>query len=221
MATPSYGGSYAPRYPSTIGGSKSNFESAISRISGGVTKFAPKKPEEGVSPYGGGLPWPGGSEGGMGQGPVYVEGRTAVPQPAKPVMPVYKAPEYDEGEVRSLSRKRSAPQVSKLRRAVQKTMARSYDNPNVQRMTLRDALAGYGEGLGSVTGAADASARQEYGQRYQLENQQALINYETQVKTAMQDWENSWNLYQQALSMTPKATSGPVGGYTGKLDITR
>jgi len=192
------GGGGLVKYRSSIGGSKDRFEDAMSRISGSVTKPAPKPLEEGESPYGG--MW------NQNQMPLAVTPtRTEVARPTAPTMPVFKAPEYDEGEVRSLSRKRSAPQISKLREAVQVASSKTFDNPNVQRMTLRSALAGYGEGLGAVTGAADESARREYGQRYALEQQEALTNYNARMKKTMQDWQNSWSLYNRAIDMsTPR-----------------
>jgi len=132
--------------------------------------------------------------------------RENISRPTAPTMPTFKAPTYDEGEVKSLARKHSAPQLTKLREAVQTaTSASRFENPNVQRMTLRSALAGYGEGLGAVTGAADESARREYGQRYALEQQEALTNYQAQRAVVMQDWQNAWSQYNRALDMsTPR-----------------
>jgi hypothetical protein len=41
-----------------------------------------------------------------------------------------------------------------------------YDNPNVKRMTLRDALQGYGSGLENVMAGALKTGAGIYGQEY-------------------------------------------------------
>ena len=86
-----------------------------------------------------------------------------------PVMgpePVLEVPEYDEKKVSALTQKRAAPGVRRLREATRSAMTETYDNPNVKKMTVRDALAGYGTGLENVMAGAGTTARAEYGQEY-------------------------------------------------------
>jgi len=80
--------------------------------------------------------------------------------------PELNLPEYDEDKVSSLTQKRAAPGVRRLREATRSAMSETYDNPNVKRMTVRDALSGYGTGLENVMAGAGRSATQEYGQQY-------------------------------------------------------
>lgn len=122
-----------------------------------------------------------------------------IDMPIAPDMPEYEAPEWDEGEIRTMAAKKSGPQVAKLRQSVQAAMARTYDNPNVQRMTLRDALSGYGEGLGSILSAAESAAIQEYNYQYSQEAQAAMTNYQTELNTVMQQWTNDMTNYMTRL----------------------
>lgn len=182
----------ASRIRSGEGANLDSFERAVGRISGGITSMAPKPEEEG---FGGA--W---SQGAM---PLRATpGQTAVPRPATPTLPTFTPPKYDEGEVKALTRKHAARPLSKLRETVQAATSRTFDNPNVQRMTLRSALAGYGEGLGAVMGAAGEEARSEYGQRYGRETQAELTKWQAKTQMTMQDWQNSWNLYNRALDMS-------------------
>ncbi len=97
-------------------------------------------------------------------------------------LPTYERPEWDEGEITRLAQVRGAAGVRNLREAVQSVSRQRAENPNVQRMTLRDALKGYGEGLEAVMSGATQEARGEYGQRYAYEAQERQINYTTAVQ---------------------------------------
>jgi len=97
-------------------------------------------------------------------------------------LPTYERPEWDEGEISRLAQVRGAAGVRNLREAVQSVSRQRAENPNVQRMTLRDALKGYGEGLEAVMSGATQEARGEYGQRYAMEAQERQINYTTAVQ---------------------------------------
>ena len=91
-------------------------------------------------------------------------GMSGMPGAGEP--PVLNLPEYDEKKVSALTQKRAAPGVRRLREATRGAMTETYDNPNVKRMTVRDALSGYGTGLENVMAGAGRSAAQEYGQQY-------------------------------------------------------
>lgn len=81
-------------------------------------------------------------------------------------LPDYNAPIYNEAEVDKLTQKRAAGGMRALRQAVSRAGASGYGNADVKRMTLRDALQGYGTGLSSVMAQAGATAAGEYGQQY-------------------------------------------------------
>ena len=140
---------------------------------------------------------------------------TIAPPPELPefgAAPGFEMPEYKESEVRKLTHRAAAPGVRNLRQAVQTAMSRSYENPNVRRMTLRQALAGYGLGLEGVMAGAAQQARGEYGEKYGREFQGAQIGHEAEMETyrgrqrelmtryasAMQQYESDKRLLFQA-----------------------
>lgn len=97
-------------------------------------------------------------------------------------MPTFTAPEYDESAIAKKTQKYAAPGVRKLRTAAQESMAKNFDNPNVKSMTLKSALAGYGEGLESVMAGAGRQASAEYAQEYAYKYKESGMNYQTAVQ---------------------------------------
>lgn len=109
-----------------------------------------------------------------------------------PVMgeaPELNLPEYDERKVSALTQKRSASGVRRLRETTQRAMDQSYDNPNVKKMTVRDALAGYGTGLESVMSGAGSSARAEYGQEYAAGVNAEMARYRGALNRRSQEYQ--------------------------------
>ena len=101
--------------------------------------------------------------------------------------PELNLPEYDEDKVSTLTQKRAAPGIRRLREATRSAMSETYDNPNVKKMTVKDALAGYGTGLENVMAGAGRTATQEYGQQYaasvgvEMAKFQAATNRQSQM----------------------------------------
>lgn len=93
----------------------------------------------------------------------------------------YDAPEWDEAEISRLTQARASGGIRGLRAATQAISRQRFENPNVRRMTLRDALRGYGEGLEAVMSGAAGVARAEYGQKHAIETEEAKINYNQAV----------------------------------------
>lgn len=124
----------------------------------------------------------GGDRPNIGGGPGFGGG-----MPGTGEVPTLNLPEYDEEKVSGLTQKRAAPGVRKLREATRSAMSETYDNPNVKKMTVRDALAGYGTGLENVMAGANRAATQEYGQQYaanvgaEMARFQAATNRQSQV----------------------------------------
>lgn len=108
--------------------------------------------------------------------------------------PTYEAPEWDEGAISSLTQNKAAPGLRELRQQIQRVSGRKYDNPQVGRMTLREALQGYGSGVGSVMSSASGVARGEYGQRYGIEADVAKTNF----GGAMSQWQGENQARTQA-----------------------
>lgn len=112
--------------------------------------------------------------------------RGATPEFQMPEMgniPTFAPPEWSEKEIASMAQKAAAPGLRNLRTAIQSVAARRYDNPNVGRVTLRDALAGYGQGLEEVMAGARESATNEYAIKYANEYKAAGMNWEAAVQT--------------------------------------
>ena len=103
--------------------------------------------------------------------------------------PVWQKPEYDEGKVSALTQKRAAPGVRRLRETTQQAMSATYDNPNVKKMTVRDALAGYGTGLESVMAGAGTTARAEYGQEYAADVAGSMATFQGQLTRRAQEFD--------------------------------
>ena len=120
------------------------------------------------------------------------------PAPTMGEIPEFEAPEWDEGEISRIRQVRAAPGVRRLRGAVQQAMGGVYESPQIKRMTLRQALAGYGMGLESVMSGAGREARGEYGEEYgreyageQMEWQANAQRISQMYSGAMQAWAQS------------------------------
>jgi hypothetical protein len=127
----------------------------------------------------------------------------------------YKAPIYDENKIRSLTQEQAAPSIRGLRSSMQRIAGSSSDNPNAKRMTLREALAGYGQGLQSAISGASASARNAYNQEYGIKANEGLINYNESVSSSRMNFENKQKeeaaRYQAELANYMAATYGNRG----------
>lgn len=112
--------------------------------------------------------------------------------------PTFEAPARDKGRISSLRRTAAAPGIRKLRQATQQALTRSYSNPNMRRIAIRDALAGYGMGLESVMSGADTQARTLYEQEYaQLQNE-ANINYQREAQVAATQFQTAWDSWMKS-----------------------
>jgi hypothetical protein len=101
----------------------------------------------------------------------------------------YAAPEYDEDRIAALAQRKSSAGLRAARQALQQTIGGYYENPNVKRMTLRDALAGYGQSVESVLSGADTTAREEYNTEYGIKSDQEKTNYNERVNASKLKYE--------------------------------
>ena len=122
-------------------------------------------------------------------------------------VPEYTAPEWDDREIKAMAQGLAGPDIRRLRTAVQSAMGQTYDNPNVRREILRQAMAGYGAGLGDVLRSAGTTARGEYAQKYQTKAEEARRNYEAQLQANLASYSNAFNTWLR--SGTTKSTTGP------------
>jgi hypothetical protein len=113
-------------------------------------------------------------------------------------------------QVNSLAQRIAAPSIRSLRTAVQDVQQGVYDNPNVKAMTVRQALAGYGQGLESAVGGSLSTAANIYNVPYQAQAQSALqanqiaSNQKMQsnqiaATAALAQYQNLFQAYLQSL----------------------
>jgi hypothetical protein len=132
-------------------------------------------------PYGGGT-----AGGGTIQRPV-------APTAPALVYPDLKMPEWDESKVKAYTQRAAAPYTRKLRESVQKAMGGRYENPNVKRMTLRDALQGYGTALEGVMGRANQEGQQAYGQEYNRQATETQANWQKEIQRKNMEYQTQVN----------------------------
>lgn len=110
-------------------------------------------------------------------------------------MPEFKLPTWDESKIESKAQKAAGPGLRELRKGMREAQGRYYENPNVRRMTLRDAMAGYGMGLEKVLGGARREATAEYAAEYAPQMAKAGAEYGGQVQTMMAQYQAAWREY--------------------------
>lgn len=175
----------------------------------------------GINPNGDDLIWqnpsPGfsgrGGGGGGSSGGTKTTTRRTVYAGAAPTMgalPTLTMPKVDKRRIRALTQEISAPAVRKLREGLQSSMNISSDNPNVRRMTLREALQGYGTGLESAMAGSGGQARAEHQQELNLLATEAQANYKTQVEKIAAEYNNAYNAYLKSGTETTTTTEGPA-----------
>lgn len=110
-------------------------------------------------------------------------------------MPTFTAPVRDEARQTALIQKAAAPGLRALRSSVTRAMATNEDNPNARMMTVREALAGYGQGLENVLAGAEKTGRAEYNDEFAGKEREAEINYQTEVTRRQQMFTAAMNDY--------------------------
>ncbi|MEJ5360132.1 MAG: hypothetical protein WHT06_15840 [Desulfobacterales bacterium] len=133
------------------------------------------------------------------------------PRPQAPELPTLEFAKPDKRAMAALAQKAAAPGIRSLREAVQRAAIQTYENPNVRRMTLREALQGYGAGLEKVLGGAQQQARQEHMQELAVENQQRQLNWRTQVERLMDSYNKAFNEYLASATKTTQVSTGEGG----------
>lgn len=105
--------------------------------------------------------------------------------------PTYEAPEYGRERVSELQQMAMAPQMSRLRRALSKTLmeSRYADSPMVRMEARRRALRGYGEAIPEVSLGARREAMAEYAPEYAAAVAKARLEYRTAEQEYLQTGE--------------------------------
>ncbi len=127
-------------------------------------------------------------------------GGAAPVAPIMPTMPKFEMPTWDEGEISSLQQQLAAPTLRKLRQQIREAQGKYYDNPNVKRMTLRDALAGYGLGVEEAMAGSRGQATSEYQQKYGREFAAEQTKYQGAMTGVMAQYQAAWSEYLARLN---------------------
>ena len=123
-------------------------------------------------------------------------------------MPSFNAPTRDEGRVKELTQQKSAAGLRAMRSQIQKAMGQGYRNENVKRMTLRDALSGYGQGVENVMSGAQTQAESAYNTEYATQYDTAGKNWQSAVSAKMADWQNKVNNYFKQYGQSSTTVTG-------------
>jgi len=129
--------------------------------------------------------------------------QTSYWQPPPGPAPTFQAPEYDEAEIRKLTQRYAAAPTRRLRETIRRIAGQAYGSPMVKRMTLREALEGYGTALESVMAGAGRAAAGEYAGRYAREFQAAQIGFQALY--------NQWTQEGRRVSTTRQTYEQPEG----------
>lgn len=122
-------------------------------------------------------------------------GGSVMPAPSMPAMPTFEIPKWDESKIESKAQRAAGPGLRELRKGMREAQGRYYENPNVRRMTLRDAMAGYGMGLEKVLGGARREAATEYAAEYAPQMTKAQMEYQGQMQGMMAQYQAAWKEY--------------------------
>lgn len=156
-----------------------------------------------------------GSSGGSKSSTTVQRLRFTEERPEMPDTPELKMPEVDKRRIRALTQQAAAPAVRQLREGLQGAMNVHTDNPNVRRMTIREALQGYGTGLEKAMSGAGAQARGEHQQELNLKKEEAMANFKASYEKIMADYNNRWQAYLQSAEKVTETNSmeGQSGGF--------
>jgi hypothetical protein len=141
--------------------------------------------------------------------------------PSAPKIPKLELPKFDKRAVRALTQKLAAPGMRRLSEGLQTALTVQSENPNVRRMTLREALQGYGTGLEQTLSGAGQQARGEHMQELEQQGREAQMNWQAQTQAAMQAYNNAFQKYlasatrTQTTTPTYSGTGAPAGPTTG------
>lgn len=141
-------------------------------------------------------------------------------RPELPDIPEFQLPEYEEEEVAAIAQKIAGPQVRRLRETTRAAITRrgpGYENPNIRRMTVRQALQGYGTGLEGIISGARRGAVAEYAQQYAPRVQAAQTTWQARVQASMAQYGNLWGEYMTNLraQLAEEAGRGPTATGAG------
>jgi len=128
-------------------------------------------------------------------------------------IPAYGMPERDEERISELREKAMGVPMSRLRRALNRALVESRysTNPIVRAQARKQALAGYGQGIGEIGTAAGREARAEYAPEYQAQIAKTAAEYGAKLnkqKTEyMADLEDYYKTGTQKQTTSSRSTN--------------
>lgn len=142
-------------------------------------------------------------------------GGTALPTIDMPEIKTaqFKAPEWSEQAITALSQRKAAPGVRGLKEGLREMTAQTGNDP-ISRHNSREAMKGYGAGLGQVMAGAHSAAVQEYSQRYGYEFQGAAMQFEAEADAIAMEYRG--NLAKGMAEYEGKLR-GIMAGYQAKV----
>jgi len=125
--------------------------------------------------------------------------RPTMAMPEMTDVPSLVLPKIDKRRIAALQQTHAAPGIRMAREALQANMNEASDNPNVRRLTLREALQGYGAGIENVMSGAARTAQAEHGQEVELAGQEAMANWKMKQERAMADYNAKMQAYLRTM----------------------
>ena len=102
----------------------------------------------------------------------------------------FTAPTRDPNRISNLRARASGAGLRDLRRQTQQTVqGTSGMDATMRRMTLKDALMGYGSGMSKIMGQADRIAQNQYEQEYGDKYKEAMLNYQAGISKANAEYQ--------------------------------
>lgn len=102
----------------------------------------------------------------------------------------FTAPTRDPNRISNLRARASGAGLRDLRRQTQRTIqGTSGMDATMRRMTLKDALMGYGSGVSKIMSSADRIAQSQYEQEYGDKYKEAMLNYQAGISKANAEYQ--------------------------------
>jgi hypothetical protein len=102
----------------------------------------------------------------------------------------FTAPTRDPNRIGALRSRASGAGLRDLRRQTQQAIqGTSGMDATMRRMTLKDALMGYGSGVSKIMGQADRIAQAQYEDEYGDKYRESMINYTTGISKANTEFQ--------------------------------
>ncbi len=129
--------------------------------------------------------------------------------PALPKLPTLEMPKFDRRAIAAETQLQAGPQVRRLRDVTARSLSGGFENPNVRRMTVRQALQGYGGGLASILQGARRAAVQTQLPEYTAQVGAAQRTFEANVANLQNEYSNLWRQFMTTGTTTTTQQTTP------------